>query len=132
MAIHQAGAVPSSVPRRSSPKLLEEPLKSRGARRRRGKATGQQNKKEPMGRKSCLKVVHWNAERVANKTTELSQFLYENDVKICCIQETHFQDNRKSFKIKGYQFFRNVRNGRTKGGALTLVRKNLYAKEACH
>ena len=126
---HQAGAVPSSVPRRSSPKLLEEPLKSRGARRRRGKATGQQNKKEPMRRKPCLKVVHWNAEGVANKTTELSNFLYDNDIQICCIQETHFQDNKKPFKIRGYQSFRNDRNGRTKGGVLTLVRNNLFAKE---
>ena len=127
VAIHQAGAVPGSVPRRSPPKLLEEPLPSRGARRRRGKATGQ-NKKATERGKPGLKVVHWNAEGVSKKTAELSHFLHENDVNICCIQETHLQGD-KPFRIRGYKPYRNDRQGRTKGGVLTLVRSNLYAEE---
>ena len=110
-------------------KLLEEPLKSRGARRRRGKTTGLPKKREFLpNNKLNLRVIHWNAEGVANKTTELSHFLHQNNIQICCIQETHLQED-KPFKIRGYQCFRNVRKGRTKGGVLTLVRNNLHAEE---
>jgi exonuclease III len=47
---------------------------------------------------------------------------------ICCIQETHLQDD-KSFKIRGYQVFRSDRKERKKGGVMTLVRNNINARE---
>ena len=72
--------------------------------------------------------MHWNAEGVSRKTAELSHFLHENDVNVCCIQETHLQGD-KSFKIRGYKPFRNDRQGRTKGGVVILVRSNLHAEE---
>ena len=73
--------------------------------------------------------MHWNAEGVARKKTELEQFLFENDIGICCIQETHLQEG-KTFKIRGYQSkFRGDRDGRRKGGVLTLVRNNINAQE---
>ena len=76
VAIHQAAAVPDSLPRRSPPTRLEEPRKSWGARRRRGNATGQP-KKVPEKTKQHIKVCHWNAEGVSNKTVELSKFLHD-------------------------------------------------------
>ena len=72
--------------------------------------------------------MHWNAEGVSRKTAELCNFLHENNVNICCIQETHLQGD-KPFRIRGYKAFRNDRQGRTKGGVVTLVRSNLHAEE---
>nr|KAG5700820.1 hypothetical protein BaRGS_024206 [Batillaria attramentaria] len=72
--------------------------------------------------------MHWNAEGVSNKKTELEHFLQQNDINICCLQETHLQEG-KSFKIRGYQAFRSDRQGRNKGGVLTLVRNNINASQ---
>ena len=72
--------------------------------------------------------MHWNAEGVSNKREELQHFLHENNVNICCIQETHLQDD-KSFKIRGYQVFRSDRKERKKGGVMTLVRNNINVSE---
>ena len=70
--------------------------------------------------------MHWNAESVMNKRTELEHILHEENINICCIQETHLQCN-KFFKVRGYQCFRLDRTDRSKGGALTLVRNNINA-----
>ena len=98
-----------------------------GARRRRGNGTGRP-KKVAEKTKQHIKVCHWNAEEVSNKPAELSKFLHDNDVSVCCIQETHLQED-KPFKIRGYKSIRNDRQGRKKGGVATLVRSNLYAEE---
>jgi len=58
-------------------------------------------------------VMHWNAEGVFNKKAELEHTLHEENINVCCIQETHLQPT-KSFKIRGYQCFRNDRVGRKK------------------
>ena len=119
--------MPGSMPRRSPTTRLEEPRKSWGARRRRGIATGQP-KKVPEKGKQHIKVCHWNAEGVSNKTAELTKFLHDSYVSVCCIQETHLQAD-KPLKIRGYKSIRNDRQGRKKGGVATLVRSNLYAEE---
>ena len=75
-----------------------------------------------------LKVMQWNAEGVSPKKEALAKFLDENKVDICCVQETHLQ-NGKTFKIRGYQCIRNDRDGRRKGGIMTLVRNNIPASE---
>ena len=48
-----------------------------------------------------FKVMHWNAERVLNKKTELENILFSMDIQVCCIQETHLSED-KSFKVRGY------------------------------
>ena len=68
--------------------------------------------------------MHWNAESVMNKKTELEHILHEENINICCIQETHLQSN-KYFKVRGYQCFRSDRTDGSKGGVLTLVRNNI-------
>ena len=35
-----------------------------------------------------LRIMHWNAEGVRNKTLELQQFLKSHEIDVCCIQET--------------------------------------------
>ena len=57
---------------------------------------------------------------------ELEHVLYDQNVSVCCIQETHLQ-NKKPFKIRGYQMFRPDREDRHKGEILTLVRNNISA-----
>ena len=70
--------------------------------------------------------MHWNAEGVPNKQSDLYHVLHENNITIRCIQETHLQPN-KSFKVTGYQCFRSDIIGRSNGGILTLVRNNIDA-----
>ena len=70
--------------------------------------------------------MQWNAEGVFNKKNELEHALYDKKVSVYCIQETHLQ-NKKPFKIRGYQMFRSDREDRHKGGILTLVRNNINA-----
>ena len=73
-----------------------------------------------------VKVMHWNAEGVLNKQTDLQHVLHKNNITICCIQETHLQP-KKYNKVRGYQCLRSYRIGRSKGGILTLVRNNIDA-----
>ena len=71
--------------------------------------------------------MHWNAEGVSNKKEELEHFLNINNINVCCLQETHLQEG-KLFKIRGYQVFCSDRQGRRKGGVLTLVKNSLNAR----
>ncbi|BFZ14775.1 hypothetical protein BsWGS_17814 [Bradybaena similaris] len=76
--------------------------------------------------------MHWNAEGVCRKKDEcckkleLENILYEEQVSVCCLQETHL-NKEVVFKIRGYQCFRSDRKDRRKGGILTLVRNNISA-----
>jgi hypothetical protein len=79
-------------------------------------------------RKTGITIMHWNAEGIQDKKIELENFMHHNAINICCIQETHLQDG-KPFKIRGYQVFRNDRQGRKKGGVMTLIRNNINASE---
>ena len=58
-------------------------------------------------------IMHWNAESVMNKTTELEHvILHEENINICCIQETHLQSN-KYCKVGGLSVLQ-VRQNRPK------------------
>ena len=70
--------------------------------------------------------MHWNAEGVQKKLTELEHILSEKNVSVCCIQETHLKPD-KTFKVRGYKCYRSDRTERRKGGVLTLVRNNITA-----
>ena len=74
-------------------------------------------------------IMQWNAEGVSNKREDLQHFLHENSIHICCIQETHLKEG-KPLKIRGYrEVSRGDRQGRSKGGVLTLVRNDINASE---
>ena len=123
----QAEATPSTMPRtrRCSPLATAgQPDSSWGTRRRKGRnTTGQIKKEKP------LTIMQWNAEGVFHKEDELRNLLAQKDIDICCIQETHLTD-QKNFKIRGYQKpFRLDRPLRHKGGILTLVRNNVHVVE---
>ena len=154
LAPARGDAAPTHMPRSESPSRLAGLLPTREVRGRNNRATdkdeGTRNtkkkgkkvrgkvqrgkkvskEKEESGKKvvSSLKVMHWNAEGVMNKADALKIFLHENDVDVCLVQETHLQEGR-TLRIRGYQLFRNDRQGRSKGGVLTLVRNNIHAIE---
>ena len=59
----------------------------------------------------------------------LQIFLHENEIDVCCIQESHPKEG-KSLKIRGYQEpTRNDRQNRQKGGVVTLVRNGIKVNE---
>ena len=45
--------------------------------------------------------MHWNAEGVFHKVEELRNILVEKDIDICCIQETHLTEAKKTLKSEG-------------------------------
>ncbi|CAG2245306.1 unnamed protein product [Mytilus edulis] len=73
-----------------------------------------ENPKPKLKEQPVINIMHWNAEGASNKRDKLQHFLHENNVNICCIQETHLQEG-KSFKVRGYQVFRSDRKERKKG-----------------
>ena len=99
------------------------------ARRPRRKATGITSTMSTSKKHQPFMVMHWNAEGVMNKKTELEHILHEKNINVCCIQETHLQCG-KTFKVRGYQCFRVDRSDQQKGGVLTLVRAtSMLARE---
>lgn len=75
-----------------------------------------------------LRILHWNAEGVQHKKLELQNFLKANSIDICCVQETHLNNNHRFF-IRGYELYRQDRQDRPKGGVCTLVRNSLSSVE---
>ena len=109
--------------------LIRVPRSLRWRNSRKRKSSGPQKKINKEKEKPTIKIMQWNAEGVTPKTDALGYFLKENSIDVCCIQETHLQKD-KTFKIRGYQQpFRNDREGRKKGGVVTLVKNNLNAIE---
>ena len=117
--IHQAGAVPGSLSRKSPTNATGGLLvSSRGVRGQTRRATDRTKIKLKRKEQPHINIVQWNAEGVSNKREELQHFLHENNVNICCIEETHLQED-KPFKIRGYQVFRSDRKERKKGGVMS-------------
>ena len=81
-------------------------------------------------KKPATKVMHWNAMGLTEERKDALQiFLYENEIDVCCIQESHLKKG-KSLKIRGYQEpIRNDRLNRSKGGVVTLVRNGIKVAE---
>lgn len=122
----QAGTAPGPIPRKGPTKTTGSPSQlPRGARRQENRATGQTNQRP-------IKIMHWNAEGVNSKRDgyskklELENILEQEQVNVCCIQETHLSSDI-AFKIRGYQCYRSDRKDRRKGGILTLVKNNINA-----
>ncbi|KAK7096645.1 hypothetical protein V1264_003726 [Littorina saxatilis] len=112
----QVEAVPGSMPQRSPPPATGSSHPSEIAREGRSNATGN------------FTLMHWNAEGVRNKKQDLQQFLKTHSIDICCVQETHLNENHR-FTMRGYESFRLDRAGGPKGGVLTLVKNTIPAAE---
>ena len=119
--IHQDGAAPGL--HRSTSTTGGQPLIARCTRGYKRPTTEYNNKSS----QTTLKVMQWNAEGLMRKKTELEHRINRENIDICCIQETHLQQD-KTFKVRGCQCFRTDRGGdRRKGGILTLINSNINA-----
>ena len=45
-----------------------------------------------------MKILHWDVEGVSPK--ELTIFLRENNIDVCCIQETHLQTGKSLLRLE--------------------------------
>ncbi|KAK7101835.1 hypothetical protein V1264_020159 [Littorina saxatilis] len=123
----QGGAASGPMPQRDPAPTTGGPSRlSCHARGRGRKVTGTTTTRKKPSQQRPFQVMHWNAESILNKKTELEHILHEKNINICCIQETHLTP-QKSFKVRGYQCLRSDRTDRSKGGILTLIRNNINA-----
>ncbi|VDI67555.1 Hypothetical predicted protein [Mytilus galloprovincialis] len=100
---HQAGAVPGSLSRRNPSNATGGTfVSSCGVRGRTRRATGRKNTKPKLKEQPVINIMHWNAEGASYKRDELQHFLHENNVNICCIQETHLQKENLQSQSWGY------------------------------
>jgi exonuclease III len=65
---------------------------------------------------------------VRGKKLELQNWLKDNNIDVCCIQETRLNPDHR-FSIRGYETFRRDRTEGHKGGLLTLVKNKHPAAE---
>ena len=77
---------------------------------------------------SKLRLAHWNAEGVRQKKTELQNFLKQNGIDVCTIQETHLTENHR-FYVRGNETYQQDRESRSKGGVVTIVRNTIPSIE---
>ncbi|KAH3872484.1 hypothetical protein DPMN_035700 [Dreissena polymorpha] len=80
--------VPDSESRKSPPKATGGPsFIPQQAQRRGGMKAGYNKPRRRNDQHQPFKVMHWNADGVFNKKTELEYILYEHDINVCCIRE---------------------------------------------
>lgn len=72
--------------------------------------------------KNAIKIMHWNANSIQNKTEELVHFLQEHDIDVALISETHLKPCNK-FKVQNYSVYRTDRMRGPGGGTAILVKK---------
>ena len=77
---------------------------------------------------SKFRIAHWNAEGVRQKKTELQNFLKQNGIDVCAIQEIHLTVNHR-FYVRGYETYRQDQERRSMGGVLILVRNTIPSFE---
>lgn len=75
-------------------------------------------------RATSQKISHALEHRT--KKQNLQNFLKQNNINVCCLQETHLNDSHHFF-IQGYVTFRYDRLTEPKGGVLTLVKNSMAA-----
>ena len=122
----RGGRVPGPAPQRGPPSATGGHLTTSWRTRRRGSrvnATGQNNT-EP----KPINILHWNAEGAYNKKLPLAQRLKKEEIHIACLQETHLKESQR-FSMRGYQVYRQDREGRSKGGVAILVKNCIPAQE---
>ena len=117
MGPSQVETVPGPLPQRGPPSATGDSNPSGTTGDGRSRATSRP-----------FKIMHWNSEGIRNKKQDLQVFLKENNIDICCIQETHLNDNHR-FSVRGYETFRLDRTSGHKGGVVTLIKNTIAAAE---
>ena len=83
----QVRTAPGPQPQRDPPHATDCGSGSPFARGGQSRATGD----------SKRRLAHWNAEGVRQKKTELQNFLKQNGIDVCIIQETHLTVNPRFY-----------------------------------
>lgn len=65
----------------------------------------------------------WNCTTIKTRLNELDYFLDNNNIDICCLNETRLSPNKK-LKCKGYVVHRNDRNSQG-GGVAVLIKEGI-------
>lgn len=73
----------------------------------------------------ALKIASWNANSLYFKLEELKLFMYDQDIDIMCICETHLNKNQKC-NIANYKQYRCDRTA-YRGGGTSIYVKNSYS-----
>ena len=71
-----------------------------------------------------LKILFWNCQGIRPKRKELELYIKENEIDIVALNET-FLNKKLTFKIPGYDTFRNDRSTGQKGGVVFLITHGL-------
>ena len=117
--------MPGPSPQRGPPSATGGHLTSPCPARRRGARVRATDRNETPTPKSIN--LQWNAEGIYKKKIALSERLYQEDIDVACLQETHLKDNQR-FTMRGDRVFRHDRDGRIKGGVAILVLKKYFKK----
>jgi exonuclease III len=78
--------------------------------------------------KHQLKILHWNANSIRNKITELFEFLNENGTDVVCLNETFLKPEIKLKSNPKFTIYRFDRLENEKGGIAIIVRKRIKHK----
>lgn len=74
---------------------------------------------------ASLRISLWNANGVSRHTQELTQFIYEKNIDVMLLSETHLT-NKNNFHIPGYLFYgTNHPDGKAHGGTGILIRNRI-------
>lgn len=74
---------------------------------------------------SPLQISMWNANGVSRHKNELAQFLFEKNIDVMLLSETHLTD-KHNFHIPGYLFYAtNHPDGKAHGGTGILIRSRI-------
>ena len=70
---------------------------------------------------NCLKIAVWNANGLAQRSLEVSQFMKDNNISIMLVSETHFT-NKTFFKINNFEIHcTNHPAGTARGGSAIII-----------
>lgn len=85
----------------------------------------------PLNNNSKINVSYWNANSLLPKIHELYHYLVTNDIDICCVSETAFDENTIIPSHSQYRVLslnRQADHVRASGGVAILVRRNLNCR----
>lgn len=74
-------------------------------------------------RNKAVNLVHWNANGIRDKLTELTEFAIRFKVDILVINETKLIKGDKCY-INNYKYYRKDRESKNRGGRATIFIKN--------
>ena len=71
-----------------------------------------------------ITIATWNADGLDKQKPQLIQFLKQHNVHVALIQETHFTNRIKDWRLPNYVTHRQDRVDRQKGGLLLAIKRD--------